>query len=411
MPSWDVHFRVFIQTGNSELVSMVAKAHALASVIRGIPIPPYLQDKLDTLNIVRAVRGTTGIEGVEVSEEEVREILEATEDEHVLPSSRAREEKEVRNATELMYRVSEILDQEPHEPITERLIQEFHSITTAGIDYPHNVPGKYRSFPVRAGAYSPPQNGEDVRRLMQEFIAWFYSSETLTWDPVIRAIVAHFYVVSIHPFGDGNGRTSRAVESYLLYQARVNPRGFYSLSNYYYKNRDNYIEMLNWIRFRSDPDLTPFVIFALRGLVEQLEEVHAEVLAEVRLITFRDFAREALSERGRLGTPAGRRQLDLLYALGGETFSLKDLRSGRHPHSLLYRNVTNRTLMRDVKFLKDNELLVVEGDFIRANLETMTRYTALQRPSQLSPQSGRQSPSNRSTLPMQLPLDSPPPGE
>ena len=110
--------------------------------------------------------------------------------------------------------------------------------------------------------------------------------------PSFRAIVAHFFVVSIHPFGDGNGRTSRAVESYLLYQARVNPRGFYSLSNYYYKNRDSYIEMLNWVRFKSDPDLTPFVVFALRGLVEQLEEVHAEVLAEVRLISFRDLARE-----------------------------------------------------------------------------------------------------------------------
>ena len=380
MPRWNVHFEMYVRSQNPELVAMVAKAHALASVIHGIPIPPYLQNKLDTLNIARAVRGTTGIEGTEVSEEEVRDILEATEGERVLPPSRAREEKEVRNATDLMYRVSEILDQDPHAPISEQLIREFHHITTKGIDYPHNVPGRYRTFPVRAGAYSPPQSGDQVQTLMRGFIEWFYSGEPQGWDPVIRAVVAHFFVVSIHPFGDGNGRTSRAVESYLLYQARVNPRGFYSLSNYYYKNRDSYIEMLNWVRFKSDPDLTPFVVFALRGLVEQLEEVHAEVLAEVRLISFRDLAREMLSGQGKLGTPAGRRQLDFLYGLEDATISLKELRLGMHPLSQLYRNVTNRTLMRDVKSLKDLGLAKIEGDILRANLELMTQFTALRRP-------------------------------
>lgn len=381
LPSWDVHFRLFVQTQNAELVAMVAKIHALASVIRGIPIPPYLRDKLDTLNIVRAVRGTTGIEGTEVSEDEVREILEATEDEQVLPASRARDEKEVRNATELMYRVSEILGQDLHAPITERLIREFHFITTNGIDYPHNLPGEYRAFPVHVGAYSPPQTGEEVQTLMNQFVDWFYSSVPLSWDPVIRAIVAHFCVVSIHPFGDGNGRTSRAVESYLLYQAGVNPRGFYSLSNFYYENRDKYIEMLNWVRFKSDPDLTPFVVFALRGLVEQLEEVHAEVLSEVRLIAFRDFAREIFSDKGRLGTSAGRRQMDLLYGLGGAPISLRELRSGRHPLYRLYRNVSDRTLMRDVNFLKECGLVNVEGDSIIPNLDLMTQFTAARRPS------------------------------
>ena len=204
LAAWNVHFGMHIATHTSELVAMVAKANALASVIHGIPIPPYLQDKLDALNIARAVRGTTGIEGTEVSEEEVRDILEAAEGERVLPASRAREEKEVRNATELMYRVSEILDQDPHVPLSEQLIREFHFITTKGIEYPHNVPGQYRSFPVRAGTYSPPQTGERVQTLMREFIQWFHSSQPQSWDPIIQAIVAHFFVVSIHPFGDGN---------------------------------------------------------------------------------------------------------------------------------------------------------------------------------------------------------------
>jgi Fic family protein len=89
---------------------------------------------------------------------------------------------------------------------------------------------------------------------MAEFFKWFNSGSAAHWNPVIRAIVAHFYVISIHPFGDGNGRTSRAVESYLLYQAGVNARGYYSLANYYYRNRPEYVSMLDHVRFVSDPD-------------------------------------------------------------------------------------------------------------------------------------------------------------
>ena len=379
MAKWSVHFNMTVRTGDPKLITMVAKIHALSSVIHGIPIPPHLQERLDRLNIARAVRGTTGIEGTEVSEEEVRDILEANQDEPVLSSSRIREEKEVRNASDLMYYVAELLESNPNTPITEELIKEFHVITTQGIHYTNNVPGQYRSVPVHAGQYSPPDNAQEISRLMREFLQWFNTGLPKSWDPVIRAIAAHFFVVSIHPFGDGNGRTSRAVESYLLYQVGVNPRGFYSLANYYYRNRPEYIAMLNFVRFRSDPDLTPFIDFALKGLVEELEAVHKEVLWEVRIIAFRDFARETLSEEGRLGTPVGERLMLFLYGLEGELVSLKEIRSGSHRLSLLYRNVTNKTLMRDVNFLKEHDLIMLEKGSLRANLEVMTQFTTPRR--------------------------------
>ena len=379
MAKWNVHFNMTVRTGDPKLITMVAKIHALSSVIHGIPIPPHLQERLDRLNIARAVRGTTGIEGTEVSEEEVQDILEANQDKPVLSSSRIREEKEVRNASDLMFYVAELLESNPNMPITEELIKEFHFITTRGIDYANNVPGQYRSVPVHAGQYSPPDNAQDISTLMREFLQWFNTGLPKSWDPVIRAIAAHFFIVSIHTFGDGNGRMSRAVESYLLYQSEVNPRGFYSLANYYYRNRPEYIHMLNLVRFRSDPDLTPFIAFALKGLVEELEQVHAEVLSEVRVIAFRDFAREVLTTHGRLGTPVGERQMFLLYGLQDKSVSLKGLRAGRHSLSRLYRNVTNKTLMRDINFLKQHDLILLEKGSLRANLEVMTQFTAPRR--------------------------------
>lgn len=374
MPKWDVHFSMHLDEQYHEIVYLIARAHALADVILDIPIPPSVKDKLDALNILRAVRGTTGIEGAELTEEEVRQIMESPRKKSVLPQGRSREEQEARNAEKLMHYVAKKLNRDSNLPLTEKLICKIHEITTKGIDYPNNIPGKYRTHNVHAGSYVPP-SGKDVGKLMREFIQWFNTSVPRAWDPIIKAIVAHFYVISIHPFGDGNGRTARGVESFLLYKAGVNPRCFYSLANYYYKHRPKYVEFLDHVRFNSNGDLTPFVLFALNGLVSELGQVHAEVLANVKIIAFRDYAREQLAVYGKLSSNAGER-LDFLlsYLSHGEIVSLKAVRSGKHMLSGVYAKLTTKTFSRDINFLKKHQLVIVEGDELRANLDIMTRY-------------------------------------
>ena len=372
----ETYFAPVLRDADRQIVEDLAKVRALSGVIRGIPIPPSVQRRLDRLNILRAVQGTTGIEGTELSEEEIDLVVESPPGDAPLGLGREREEQEVRNAEALMRYVAEYVEHNPTAPISEALILRFHEILTQDISYLYNEPGRYRNHAVTVGTYRPPPTGDDVRRLMSQFVQWFNTGLPTHWDPVLRAIAAHFYVASIHPFGDGNGRTSRAVESFLLYKAGVNVRGYYSLSNYYYRNRSEYIANLNRARQQDVFNLTPFVSFALKGLVQELEAVHGEVLGEVRIIAFRDYSRETLAGAGKLGTPAGERQLRFLIGLGGSSISLKDLRSGGHPLSRLYRNVTSRTLARDINYLKEQNLIVVAGDEIRANLELMTRFTA-----------------------------------
>ena len=218
MRIWNVHINIRLQTVHPEVVSLVAKCHALASVIGNIPITPSRQRKIDWLNILRAVRGTTGIEGAELTEEEVSRIMAAPPSRPVLPPSRRREEQEARNAEKLMNYVARLLRRTPGCTLTEELVRKLHEITTKKIDYENNIPGKYRNFAVRAGNYIPPREGNQVQELMRQFISWFNQGESTSWAPIIRAIIAHFYIVSIHPFGEGNGRTSRAAESFLLYK-------------------------------------------------------------------------------------------------------------------------------------------------------------------------------------------------
>jgi len=374
MPVWKVHFDIRLNAQHPEIINYVAKANALASVIRQIPLPPGLKIKIDALNIMRAVRGTTGIEGAELSEQEVEQIMQTDASKPVLPPTRKRDEQEARNAQELMRYVVEALQKDPRLQLTERLILDIHRILTQNIEYKHNVPGEYRTHAVSAGSYVPPKNGEEVRTLMKEFIVWFNQGEPKGWDPVIRAIVAHFYVVSIHPFGDGNGRASRGVESLLLYQAGINARGFYSLSNYYYRNREEYIQQLDHSRFETDGDITPFVHFALKGLVEELEAVHTEVLHEMKIISFRDFARETLSIGGKLHTESGARIFRLLSEMSHDPISIKDIKNKRHPLANIYKGMSSKTIDRDIGYLKSLQLIKVDGDKMIANVDIMDTF-------------------------------------
>jgi len=268
-----------------------------------------------------------------------------------------------------------VLQKNPELPLTESFIRDIHKILTQNIEYSNNVPGEYRTQAVSAGSYVPPKSGEEVRALMKEFIRWFNREEPKGWDAVIRAIVAHFYIVSIHPFGDGNGRASRGVESFLLYQAGINARGFYSLSNYYYRNRDEYIRQLDHSRFETKGDITPFVHFALKGLVEELEAVHSEVLHEMKIISFRDFARETLTISGKLHTKSGARIFRLLSEMSREPVSIKDIKSNKHPLAHIYKGMSYKTLDRDIGYLKSLKLIKVDGDKMIANVDIMDTFT------------------------------------
>jgi Fic family protein len=374
LPEWPVRFDLRIDTEDLALYRTLVRAEALARAINGMPVPPHVRSRLNRLNIVRAVRGTTGIEGSRLTEDEVDRILGTQATQRALPESRAREEQEARNAERVLRFVAETLDSDRDQPVTEALIRELHRLTTDGIQYPHNTPGRYRDHAATAGDYVPPRDADEVRRLMSEFVRWLNEPPATRLHPVVRAIAAHFYLVSIHPFGDGNGRTARSVESFLLYQARMNALGFYSLANFYYTSRGEYVAMLDRVRFESGGDLTPFVRFAAEGLLAELEIVYDEVLREARIIAFRDYAREVIQSQGKLGTPAGDRMLMFLYGLGDHELDLQEVRSGRHPASVAYSKVSPKTMSRDLAFLEEHELVVRAAGMVRANLEVMDQF-------------------------------------
>ena len=77
---------------------------------------------------------------------------------------------------------------------------------------------------------------------MDKFLDWFNKDNTL--DPVLKAAIAHFWFIIIHPFEDGNGRIGRAITDMLLARAECSGDRFYSMSSQMLIERKLYYKVL-----------------------------------------------------------------------------------------------------------------------------------------------------------------------
>lgn len=100
--------------------------------------------------------------------------------------------------------------------IRERTIKEIHALVLHGIN--RENAGRYRTVPVMiSGSTHVPPQPYLLEKLMEDFILGFQKLETNGIHPVLIAAYLHNELVRIHPFIDGNGRTSRLLMNlYLL---------------------------------------------------------------------------------------------------------------------------------------------------------------------------------------------------
>ena len=118
---------------------------------------------------------------------------------------------------------------------------------------------------------------------MAAFLAWFGSAEAI--DPVLKAAVAHFWFVTIHPFEDGNGRIARAIADMALARAEGVKERFYSMSAQIEAERRDYYLNLERNK-RGGMDITSWILWflgCLRRAVDGAESHLALVLRKARV--------------------------------------------------------------------------------------------------------------------------------
>ena len=282
-------FRLDQQDMAGDLISIEAYKQAALNLV----LPPEWSNQLDRLNRVRAVYGTTALEGNPLSEAEVDYQMEIVEQEgdKVSESRISKEQLQIRNAARAQAWIKKRF-YPGSPPVDLGDILTMHKTITDRSDETNNVPGQLRTFPVQVGSsdLGGVHKGaphENLGELMEEFVGFINSNKFRNNHPVIKALLSHFYLVTIHPFGDGNGRVSRLLEAGILFQGEYNVHGFYGLSNYFYSNEADYKTILQKCRQMRPFDVSPFIKFGIKGFVSELAGINNFIKTKLNRLVYR----------------------------------------------------------------------------------------------------------------------------
>ena len=179
---------------------------------------------------------------------------------------------------------------------------------------------------------------------MDEFLKFVNEENNI--NPLIKAAVAHFWFVTIHPFSDGNGRIGRTISEMLLARSDNTDHRYYSLSSAIMNSRQEYYDTLEYCQ-KSTLDITRFIVFfleTLRDAVRNAENATREAIAKTR---FWDAIRPI---------PLNERQIKLINKLydgfEGKLTTEKWAKIAKCSHS---------TALRDINELIDKGILIAEG--------------------------------------------------
>jgi Fic family protein len=283
---------------------------------------------------------TTHIEGTHLTLEQSERLLAG----QAVPEADPDDARELLNYRDAFEFVSGYLGD--GGPVTEGLIREIHRRLVAGVRGGAGAPGEYRrvqnyvvNSATRQVIYTPPPAG-DVPPLMADLVGWLNTpGET---HPVLVAGIAQFQLVHVHPFVDGNGRTSRLLSTLCLYRAGYDFKRLFSISEFYDRDRTAFYAAIQGVRERG-MDLTGWLDFFVAGLATQMDEVKdrgqrtikADVLAR----------KHGLNER---------QSAALRFLLEHGKMTIQDFEA-QCP------TANRRTLQRDLKALVDKGILQDRG--------------------------------------------------
>jgi Fic family protein len=163
------------------------------------------------------------------------------------------------------------------EPLTaERLFGWHAALFPTGYSGLYKIEvGQYRTgeMQIVSGALGKEKlhyeavKAQDLNTEMERFLNWLNADHSL--DPVLKAAIAHFWFIIIHPFDDGNGRIARAITDMLLARSEGSSERYYSLSGQILKQRKEYYAVLQQVQ-HSKGDITPWIVWFLNCLKDAM---------------------------------------------------------------------------------------------------------------------------------------------
>ncbi|HNX97447.1 MAG TPA: Fic family protein [Candidatus Aminicenantes bacterium] len=255
---------------------------AARAVINVLPLPPDQEIRLRQAARQRMTRNSTRIEGNTLETKELEKAV------LTVGKSQTAMRQEVRNYWRALEWIEEQV--EASRQVSEEFIRELHAIIIVRGIGRRGTRSDYRLIecPVVDSAtrrieYAPPEP-KDVPPLVRDLVNWWRSPKAAELPGPVRAGLLAYRFVSIHPFGDGNGRTARALATTELWRSGYDMRGFLSLEEYYTADLSAYYENLqmglpaNYYEGRHDPDHTQWLGFFLETMARASDSLRQHAI-------------------------------------------------------------------------------------------------------------------------------------
>jgi Fic family protein len=229
-----------------------------------------------------SVHYSTQIEGNRLELEEVRNVVLGGED----VVGKEKDKGEVLRYFQALEKTETWVGE--RKPFSEERIRELHAALFTG---KRSKPSVYRDGQnvIRNSAngeivYLPPE-AKDVPDLMGELISWISAEEKTAPVPIVAGM-AHYQIVTIHPWYDGNGRTARALANWILYRNEYDLSRMVSLEEEYANDLEGYYSALqtsqhhNYYDGRAAADITPWLSYFLSMMEKVFVRLEGEILKQ-----------------------------------------------------------------------------------------------------------------------------------
>jgi Fic family protein len=328
------------------LLSIIAEIEALRAHVSSSYILPEREIEMRYRATVEEAHSSTAIEGNPLNLKQVEKVLA----DGTALTRHQYAEIEVRNYKKAL----DFVDKRKltGEPITLEDILTIHGIITGGL-LPEDRVGKLRSVGVDivnqddVTLYIAPEAAILEQELV-ELLDWLSASQDI--HPVIAAAILHYQFVSIHPFVDGNGRTTRALTHLYLGLRAYDFRGALVLDSYYLADKQAYYSALHEVQgetygHAATAILDSWVTYFAEGFLSSTKVLSVEVTILSSVVGGDKPLRRINAE-----------DADLLnYAKQFGSVTLADAED-------ILPNVPRRTLQRTLKKLVDEGYLTTSGN-------------------------------------------------
>ncbi|MBU0629673.1 MAG: Fic family protein [Candidatus Margulisbacteria bacterium] len=255
------------------ITRQIAEISSARETILNSPLLPKIEIRLKKDALISRSHHSTSIEGNRLSKEEVAAIVSGRKVE-----ARPRDKREVSNYISAL----KFIDKHGRhiQLFTPAVILKLHNLITR-IVLAKDQAGHYRDKMVYVvdsfgrTVFTPPKE-HTVSDLVKALCAWLNSQEANDLYPVLTAGIAHYELVRIHPFIDGNGRVARALATLILYQSGFDIKDFFALDDYYNEDRQSYYSALQSV----DPgkiEITQWLEYFIAGVAQQMSFIKAKV--------------------------------------------------------------------------------------------------------------------------------------